>query len=226
MFTELKYISEVWSKAWCSRSFRNQFALSLLLLIGVCIHQFHFLREWQARPGIEINDLILDQLPPHNFSLPIFILEYSTMMMVFIFLLGKPDQLVKGFQMFALVLFARTVTVYFFPLDPPKDMIPLNDPMANIFLHTHDVFVSNVLFFSGHVSAITLLMLLVGNRYLKAFAFIAAITVGVLIMWQHVHYSLDVICAPVISYMVYKFILYIHRETRYGIELADAGFGK
>jgi hypothetical protein len=222
MLSDLKYIPEAWSKAWSSRSFRNQLALSLLLLIGVGMHQFHFLRVWQSRPGIQINDMILNLLPPHDFSIPIFFLEYSTLLLVFISLLSIPDRLVKGFQMFALALFARTVSVYLIPLEQPSDMVPLNDPMANLLLHTEEVFVSKDLFFSGHVLAITLLMLIAADKYLKTYALMAAAVVGVLIMWQHVHYSMDVLFAPLVSYASYKFILYIHRETRYGLELADA----
>lgn len=222
MFAELKYIPEVWAKAWCSRSFRNQLVLTLLLCIGVAAHQFHFLRLWQMRPGIQINDLILNLLPPADFSFPIFFLEYSTIFLVFVFVLAAPDRLVKGLQMFALIFFARTVSVFLVPLEPPREMIPLNDPMASLFLHTPDVFVNKDLFFSGHLSAILLLMLIATNKYIKAYALMAAIVVGALIMWQHVHYSMDVIFAPLVSYTSYKFILYIHRETRYGLELADA----
>jgi hypothetical protein len=222
MLTELKYIPEAWSKAWSSRSFRNQLVLSVLLLIGVGMHQFHYLRVWQARPGIQIHDLLLNMLPPHDFSIPIFILEYSTLLLVFISLLSIPDRLVKGFQMFSLMLFARTVSVYLIPLEQPIDMVNLNDPMANLLLHTKDVFVSKDLFFSGHIGAISLLMLVAVNRYLKIYALVAAVIVGVLIMWMHVHYSMDVLFAPLVSYTSYKFVLYIHRETRYGLELADA----
>jgi hypothetical protein len=222
MIAELKFIPEAWSKAWSSRSFRNQLVLSLLLLIGVGMHQFHFLRVWQARPGIQINDMILNLLPPFDFSIPIFFLEYSTLLLVFISLLSIPDRLVKGFQMFALALFARTVSVFLIPLEQPSDMIPLNDPMANLLLHTEEVFVSKDLFFSGHVLAITLLMLIAVNKYLKAYALVAAVVVGMLIMWQHVHYSMDVLFAPLVSYTSYKFVLYFHRETRYGLELAEA----
>ncbi len=222
MFSELKYIPEVWSQAWRSRSFRNQLVLSLLLLVGAAMHQFHYLRVWQLRPGIQINDLILNLFTPLDFSVPIFILEYSTMLMVFIFVLTNPNRLVKGFQMFALIFFARTLSVYMVPLDAPGDMIPLNDPMASLLLHTNEVFVCKDLFFSGHVSAITLLMLITENKYLKAYGFMSAVVVSVLIMWQHVHYSSDVIVAPMVSYAAYKFILYIHRETKYGLELADA----
>ncbi len=222
MFAELKYIPEAWSTVWRSRSFRNQFFLSVLLMIGVCLHQFHYLREWQARPGFQINDMILNFLPPVDFSLPIFILEYSTLLLVFIFVLPQPDRLVKGLQMFAIVMLARTVSVYLVALQEPRDMIPLVDPVASFFLHSSDVFVSKDLFFSGHVSAISLLALITSSKYLKRYAIACTVIVGVLIMWQHVHYSIDVIFAPFVSYGAYKFVLYIHRETRYGMELAEA----
>ncbi|MES2619542.1 MAG: phosphatase PAP2-related protein [Bacteroidota bacterium] len=222
MFAELKYIPEAWSNAWRSRSFRNQLILSLLFCVGVGAHQFHFLRLWQDRSGIQINDVILNLFPPADFSFPIFALEYSSILLVFIFALAAPERLVKGLQMFALIFLARTVSVYLIPLEQPKDMIPLNDPMASLLLHTPDVFVTKDLFFSGHISAIALLMLIATNKYIRGYAFACTIIVGVLIMWQHVHYSIDVLFAPLVSYVAYKFILYIHRETKYGLELAEA----
>lgn len=124
--------------------------------------------------------------------------------------------------MFILVLFARTVTIYFVPLEPPHNMILLSDPVASFFLHSSQVFVTKDLFFSGHVSALTLLFLIVTNRYVKAYAFVAMIGVGIMIMWQHVHYSMDVMFAPIVSYGSYKLVSYLHRETKYGLELRDA----
>jgi membrane-associated phospholipid phosphatase len=96
--------------------------------------------------------------------------------------------------------------------------------MANLFLHTSDVFVSKDLFFSGHVAALVLLMLLVVDKYAKAWIFLCTIMVGIMIMWQHVHYSSDVIFAPLASYIAYKFVLYIHRETQYGLETSNSNF--
>jgi hypothetical protein len=188
----------------------------------VAAHQFHYPRLWQYRSGVQINDFILNLFPPFDFSVPIFFFEYTTILLVFIFVLATPDRLVKGLQMFALIFLARTISVYLVPLEAPKDMVHLNDPMANLFLHTPEVFVSKDLFFSGHISAITLLMWIATNKYVKGYALACAIIVGVLIVWQHVHYSLDVAFAPFVSYASYKFVLYIHRETKYGLELAKA----
>ena len=224
MFEELKYIPEAWRNVRGSKSFRNQFIFSTLLFVVANLHNFHCLRLWQYRPGIQLNDMVLNMMPPMNFSIPIMIVEYMAILLAFVFILLHPNRFVKGLQMFALVVFARTVTIYLIALEPPKDMVALYDPMANFFLHTPDTFVTKDLFFSGHIAALFLLMLLVVNRYVKAWLFVSTIIVGTLIMWQHVHYSTDVIFAPLFSYIAYKFILYIHRETQYGLETSNSSF--
>ena len=220
MFEDLIHTPESWSKALSSRTFRNQLAITLLVFGGICLHNFHYLRVWQARPGIQINDFLLNQMPPVDFSWAIFVLEYFTLLLVFLFTVTQPDRLVKGVQMFGLIILARTMSVYFFALESPKDMTPLLDPVANFFLHSKDTFVTKDLFFSGHVSALALLMLITVNKYVKRWALLATTVVSVLILWQHVHYSMDVFVAPLVSFVAYKFVLYIHRETRYGLELA------
>lgn len=222
MFTELKKIPEVWRKVWASTTFRNQLVLSVLVLIGVCLYQFHYLRIWQERSGLQVNDFLESYLPPYNFSVPIFILEYSTLLMVFIYTLIHPDKLVKGLQMFSIIMIARTISIYFVPLEPPHDMIFLTDPIANLVLHSKNVVVTKDLFFSGHISALTLLALLVSNRYLKYYAIFVTITVAILLVWQHVHYSMDVAFAPIASYLTYRFIWWAHSQTKYGIEFQDA----
>jgi PAP2 superfamily C-terminal len=219
MASETNSIMSAWSKALASRSFRNQFFLTLLVFAAVCMHNFHYLRIWQSREGVQINDMLLNQLPPHNFSPEIFLMEYCTLLLVIFVTLHFPERFVKGLQMFALIMFARTISIYFFPLEPPRDMIRLDDPFAAFFLHSKDTFVTKDLFFSGHISALTLLMLISVNKYIKAWALIATVVVGSLILCQHVHYTLDVVFAPFFSFVCYKIILFIHRESRYGIEM-------
>lgn len=219
MRTAINNVLNTWRQALSSRAYRNQLLITLIIFFAVGKHDLYYLRVYQARPGVEINDILLNQLPPHDFSVPIFILEYITMLMVTFITIQYPDRLVKGLQMFSLVILARTICIYLFPLEPPRDMILLNDPMAFLLLHTKDVVVTKDLFFSGHISALSLFMLISPNKYVKAWALFATIVVAILILWQHVHYSLDVAFAPIASFLSYKFILYIHRESRYGLEL-------
>jgi hypothetical protein len=219
MSGETKNMSEAWSKALSSRSFRNQFFLTLLVFVGACMHNFHYLRVWQDRQGVQINDIVLNQLPPHDFSLPIFMLEYCTLLLVLVVTIQHPDRLVKGLQMMALIVFARTLCIYFFPLEPPREMIRLDDPFASFFLHSKTTFVSKDLFFSGHISTLALLMLISVNKYVKAWTLAATILVGAMILDMHVHYTLDVVFAPIAAFISYKVVLFIHRESRYGLEL-------
>lgn len=221
---ELANIPQIWSRAWGSRTFRNHLALTVLAFIASGLYNFHYLRVWQSRQGAIINDVILSYLPPIDFSVPIFVLEYSSLLLVFIFLLTTPDRLVKGIQTYAMVLFFRTIAIYFVPLEAPRDMIFLNDPVATFFLHSADTLVTKDLFFSGHVSGLALFFLVAPNRYVKIYVGIATILVSIFIIWQHVHYTLDVAFAPFATYVAYKLVYWLDPQTRtkYGPEFQDA----
>lgn len=220
-----QYINNIrpnWKSAWSSSAFRNQFVLTIMAFVAANLHNFYFLRLWQGRSGTQVNDLLLNLLPPHDFSVPIFILEYSCMLLVFLFTLGLPERLLKGLQMFALLIFARTVAIYLVPLEAPRDMIALQDPMATLFLHTKEIFVTKDLFFSGHVSALAMFMLIARFKWLKNYVAFCVVAVGGMIMCQHVHYSMDVFFAPLISFFIYKGVLWVHQETKYGIQVQEA----
>lgn len=224
MLDELKHTPTAWRNVSGSKSFRNQLLFSLLLFVVAHLHNFHCLRVWQDRPGTQVNDMLLNLMHPHDFSLGIFFFEYSSLILAILFIVPYPDRFIRGLQMFAIMMFARTASIYLVALEPPVGMVPLWDPMANLFLHTADTFVSKDLFFSGHVAALVLLMLLVENRYIKSWIALSTIMVGVLIAWQHVHYSTDVIFAPLASYVAYRFVLYIHRQTQYGLETSNSNY--
>lgn len=222
MKSYLHKLNTEWSVAWAESKFKNQFALTFLGFIAVGLFNLHFLKVWQSRAGIQVNDFVLNHLPPIDFSLPIFIVEYSALLVVLFYVLPNPRLLVRGVQMFALSFVARTITIYLIPLEPPKDIILLNDPIATFLFQTETIYVTKDLFFSGHVSAMFLFLLLVENKTFKNLIFAATITVAVMILWQHVHYTMDVVCAPLVSYVCYKFVNWWHLQTKYGLELKSA----
>ena len=224
LLKELAKIPQVWSNAWASSRFRNHLALTVMAFIASSLYNFHYLKVWESRPGVVVNDIILNYLPPLDFSLPIFLLEYTSLLLVFTFLLTVPERLVKGLQAYALVLFFRTVAIYLVVLEPPKDMILLYDPVANLFLHSNDVFVTKDLFFSGHVSGLALFFFVAPNRYVKMYVGMAMVLVSIFIVWQHVHYTLDVVFAPIATYAAYRLVYWLDPATRtkYGTEFQDA----
>lgn len=185
------------------------------------MYELHFycLRNWQERQGAQLNDFLLNQLPPMNLSAPIFFFEYSSLILVIIVILPYPERLVKALQAFILITLARTLTIYFIPLEPPRDMIPLMDPFANFFLHSRTVFVTKDLFFSGHIATLSLVIFASPNKYVKIYGAIAMMLVGIFLLFQHVHYTLDLLFAPIISFVFYKLVLFAHQQSRYGLEL-------
>lgn len=219
MLDELKYIPTAWNNVRGSKSFRNQLIFSVLLFVIAHLHNFYCLRLWQGRAGIQINDMVLNLMQPMDFSLLIFAIEYSAILLGALFVLVYPVQFVRGLQMFALMIFARTFCIYIVALEPPVGMVPLWDPVANLFLHTRETFVTKDLFFSGHIGALSIVMLISLNKYVKAWLITATTTVAILLMWQHVHYSSDVLFAPLASYVAYKIVNYVHRQTQYGLDM-------
>lgn len=214
-------IGEAWSGAWKNPAFRNVFYLTWLLFFAVLAHNIYCLRLWESRNGLSINDIVLNQLPPRNFSYFIFLGEYSALLLVIIFTLAAPQRFIMGLQAFAIITLARTFSIFCIALEPPGEMIALYDPVANFLMHSSDIFVTKDLFFSGHISAMALLFLISTNRYAKIYLAIATVAVSIMILWQHVHYTLDVICAPFISYFAYRFVQWLHTEKKFAWSLQE-----
>lgn len=96
------------------------------------------------------------------------------------------------------------VTMYLFTLEPPIGIIPLHDPIVDIIAYGGQSF-NKDLFFSGHVTTLTLFVLLEERPVMKKILIINTLIVAGLILLQRVHYTVDVITAPLI--MIGVFIL-------------------
>jgi hypothetical protein len=215
-------ISTAWAASGKNKLVLQQLLLTIFLFALSGKINFHFLPIWEARQGYQINDLILNQLTPHDFSLPIFLLEYGSILIVLFSILHLPKQLLFGLQMFAVLFLFRTLTVFLFALEPPTQMIFLKDPMAAFFFHTEKgQYVVKDLFFSGHVSAMFMLFLIASNKYVKYFLLLGTLAISFMIMKQHVHYSLDVAFAPIAAYISYRAVLWLHTETRFGLGIEE-----
>ena len=91
--------------------------------------------------------------------------------------------------------------MYAFTLEPPVGMILLADPISSI-LYPDSGFAKD-LFFSGHISTIMIMVLVEENRIAKISKIIGATLMGVFLAWQHVHYTVDLLAAPIITYWVF-----------------------
>jgi hypothetical protein len=191
-----------WKPAWQKKPFRIKLLIAFPALI-IVLYCFTILFAYiDQRPGTLLNDWVLNELPPHNVSVLIFIFIWSPVALAIARSVKDPDFFLLALCTYTILTFLRLISIYLVPLDPPKGLIPLVDPLGN-FLY-EGKFVTKDLFFSGHTSTMFGLAFCFSRRNDRIFGFIAAIAVGFLVLVQHIHYTIDVISAPFFSFVAYK----------------------
>ena len=171
----------------------------------------------EARAGVQVHDYLLQYIPARDFSVITFTLTYSALATFLIATLKKPKLFTIGMQGYCLLLLLRTLAIFFVSLEPPAGMILLKDPVTILFMsRPGGGYIVKDLFFSGHVSAIMLFYFVNDNRKVKTFLLILAVLVSILLLVQHVHYTMDVLAAPFFAFLAYKGSLYIDRLIHSG----------
>ncbi len=200
-----------WREALQRNSYRIQFLVTVaaLLFIAVLIPQFFL--YIQERGGYVLNDPVLNLLTPaQNFSVLIFTLIYSALITAIISFSIYPLVLLRAMQAYCLLTTLRVLSVLLIPLNDPPGIIVLNDPFVQILSYGGKA-ITKDLFFSGHVSTLFLLFLAAPKRWLKYFFLIITLIVATCILIQHVHYTIDVLAAPVFSWICYKIFFSIKK---------------
>ena len=103
---------------------------------------------------------------------------------------------------YVVVLAVRVITLSLSPLEPPLGLVPLTDPGALFFYGGIEV--TKDLFFSGHTATAFLIYLCLQERIEKAVALAAVIVLAVMLLIQHIHYTIDVLAAVPITYYCYQ----------------------
>jgi len=201
-FNKLLY-REKWQLAWQSRPFRRQTISGSVALITIFSLFPFFFQVIEKRNGIVLNDWLLHLLPPQNFSIPIFIIIYAVTLLLVIRMFQQPDIFIIMLWAYILLSIMRVATISFVALNAPKGLVELTDPIGNLFYGRS--FVTKDLFYSGHTSSLFLIFLCFNKKADKTFAFTATLIVGFLLLFQHVHYTIDVITAPLFAFSCYSF---------------------
>jgi membrane-associated phospholipid phosphatase len=201
-----------WNAKLTDSSFVFEFIFSLFLLISTMMIFSKFTTFVEMRKGFQFNDPLLERFQAIDLTKTIFVVLYGAICIALASLLASPYRLMILFQAYALMVMVRIVTLFILPLAPPVGMIFLQDPFVE-FVGTSKT-IDNNLFFSGHTATIFLLYLCVPPK-LKFPFLLLTMFVAISVLLQKVHYTVDVLIAPCISFISYflivKFFKYRYR---------------
>ena len=161
-----------------------------------------FFQSIEKRNGVVLNDWLLNILPAHDVSLPMMFVVWAITALLIFRCIQSPDISVTFLWTYILLSLVRMGTISLVALDAPVNLIGLADPLSNAFYGAK--FVTKDLFFSGHTSAMFLIFLCLQNKLDKKLALAGSVIVGFLLLVQHVHYTMDVLTAPVFTWLVYR----------------------
>ncbi len=190
-----------WHSAFANKAFIIISLLGLLVLITLAILSPYFYSFIENRSGTLIHDKVLQVIPPVNVSVPIFIIIWSTIVLFFVRSIRQP--IVFGRMVLAYSIFTsfRYLAIFLVPLEPPVGILELKDPFTDIFYGGS--FVTKDLFFSGHLGLEVLFLLVMTKKQDKFILGMACMLLAMLLLVQHVHYTIDVLAAPLFSLLSY-----------------------
>lgn len=201
-----------WTVMWNARYRRYQMIIGTVIMLGIVFTLPVFFAHIQKRKGAVLNDWLLMRIPPHNVSVLIFALIWGMVLLIIIRAINNPSIYITFCWTLIFVYIVRFVTLSVVALDPPPGMIPLVDPLNSAFYA--NAIITKDLFFSGHTTTMVLIFLCLERRTDKIIALIAAFAVAFLLLVQHVHYTIDVVAAPIVVYACYRLTCYLFSSKK------------
>ncbi len=195
-------MNEQWRPYWRNKLFRNKLALGILILVLLVAFLPYYFAFIEARRGIQLNDIVLNYIDSANVSVPTFIIIWSLSLWYLYKSANDPALILLILWGLNVLFISRIISIYLVPLDPPKDLVELIDPITNRFYGAK--FITKDLFFSGHTATLVCLSLCLRKRKDQLIVLTGGIIVGILVLVQHVHYTIDVIAAFVFPYFIIK----------------------
>lgn len=193
-----------WQEAWRNPVFKKEFIVSAILLVLIVVSLPPFFEYIEQRNGTHLQDFVLEVLPAFDVSVPTFLIIWTISGLVIIRMIQNPGFALLMLSSFTLLCIARMISIALVPLNPPIDLIILHDPITSLIYGGKDKFMTKDLFFSGHTSNMFLMSLCLPGKKDKYLAFVATIAVGMLVLIQHVHYTIDVLGAFLFTYIIYR----------------------
>jgi membrane-associated phospholipid phosphatase len=186
--------------------------VTLVFLAIILFSLAKFLPLNETRPGFSMDDPLLSLFNPVNVTWLTFSLIYLALLIALFSLSFHPVEMLLALQSYTVIGMLRLITIFFLPLNAPQAIIPLKDPFVEFFGGGSTLL--RDLFFSGHTSTMFLFFLTCPTRKLRWVYLICTILVAVCVLLQHVHYTIDVVAAPVFAYTGYRISLIVDQRLK------------
>lgn len=175
---------------------RKQWKTILIALVFLLVAGFVFIRFLEfhearvAEGGWMFDDPVHPFIPILDVSLPIFSITYGSVLLYFLLSYKQSHFLARLMIAYGFIIVFRMITMSLVPLKEPDTLVYLEDPFLNNLIYPGRIVTD--LFFSGHTALIFAIFILSGKR----FVFLGlTVLMGILVMVQRVHYSIDVLAA-------------------------------
>jgi hypothetical protein len=206
-------LSLKWSDAWKIPSFRWKFWVGMAVFASILTSLPFFFDAIENRNGYVFSDFILELIPARNFSIAVFFLIWSSCLLLVVRMYRDPVMMLVTLWAYNSVTLLRMACISLISLNPPAGLIPLSDPITNQFYGAH--YITHDLFFSGHTTTVFLIFLCLKKKWDRIYVLGASILLGLFLLGQHVHYTIDVLAAPVFTYAAYRLaLLFTKYENR------------
>lgn len=169
---------------------------TVIVCIAVIAIASRYLQVVEQRQGVVLPDPIHQMVGPYNLTWPTFIVLYGSLITAFIWLRKHPNLMLRGLRAYSILLSLRLLGMYLLALNAPPSMIPLNDPIVQAVASDSGATLTKDLFFSGHTSVMFMAALVMPSLWKRRVFLVLGTLVGVAVVLQHVHYTVDVMVAP------------------------------
>lgn len=190
-----------WKFAWAQSKFKQLTIAGVLVLVLILIAFPFFFNYIEQRDGYTLNDPVLNLLPAVNVSNIVFAIIWSMALLTIIRCIQQPQIFLIFLWGFIFLSLSRFISILLLPLNPPKALIELKDPLSNTFYGSK--FITKDLFYSGHTATQFLMFLCLQKKWDKLVTLLSSIAIGILVLVQHVHYSIDVVAAPICTFAIF-----------------------
>lgn len=177
------------------------FCLAVVLSM-VLFMPYYYQEIIGPKVGILLNDPVLNFFTPVDWSNAVFFILTVALIQTLTLYYGNAEVFLTGLMSFCVVNILRVISMYVITLEPPADMILLIDPISASLVYPEQAFAKD-LFFSGHVSSMMILVYIERSRVWYLIKIAATVLMALFLAWQHVHYSVDLVVAPLATYAVF-----------------------